>query len=65
MNPWRRTTAILLAALGATIALGLPADASERHSPQASPPHAPQIVHNGPVCFAGATAQQVSRANGD
>jgi hypothetical protein len=49
---------MLLAALAATIALGLPARASE---PVRSNGAAPQVVHSGPECFAGATAQQVSR----
>jgi hypothetical protein len=63
MNPWRRTTAMLLAALGATVALGLPATASERERPAGTA--APQVVHSGPECFAGATAQQVSRGGRD
>ena len=65
MNPWRRTTVILLAALGATIALGLPAGASERDTTRAANPTAPRVVHTGPECFAGASPQQVSRAKGD
>ena len=62
MNPWRRTAAMLAAAAAATVALGLPARASE---PQRTRSGAPAVVHSGPECFAGATAQQVSRANGD
>jgi hypothetical protein len=62
MNPWRRTTAMLLAALAASVALGLPARASE---PQRTRADAPRVVHSGPECFAGATAEQVSRASGD
>jgi hypothetical protein len=62
MNPWRRTTVLLLAALGATVALGLPAGASERDAPRSAASNAPRVVHTGPECFAGATPQQVSRA---
>ena len=62
MNPWRRTAVILLAALGATIALGLPAGASERDAPRAAGSSTPRVVHSGPECFAGATPEQVSRA---
>jgi len=62
MNPWRRTAVILLAALAATIALGLPAGASEREAPRRASSDAPRVVHTGPECFAGATPQQVSRA---
>jgi hypothetical protein len=62
MNPWRRTTAMLLAAIAATVALGLPARASE---PVRTKGAAPQVVHSGPECFAGATAEQVSRAGRD
>jgi hypothetical protein len=65
VNPWRRTMAILLAALGATIALGLPAGASERDTSRAADSKAPRVVHTGPECFAGATPQQVSPARGD
>jgi hypothetical protein len=63
VNPWRRTTAMLLAALAATVALGLPARASEPE--RATRTGTPQVVHSGPECFAGATAEQVSRAGGD
>ena len=63
MNPWRRTTAMLFAAFAATVALGLPARASEPERPART--GTPQAVHSGPECFAGATAEQVSRANGD
>ena len=65
MNPWRRTTAILLATLGATVALGLPANAVERDAARAATSKAPPVVHSGPECFAGATAQQVSSSKGD
>jgi hypothetical protein len=65
VNPWRRTTAILLAAFGAAIALGLPAGASERDASRAAASKAPRVVHTGPECFAGATPQQVSPAKGD
>jgi hypothetical protein len=53
---------MLLAALAATVALGLPARASE---PAQTKGGAPEVVHSGPECFAGATAEQVSRAGGD
>jgi hypothetical protein len=54
---------MLLAALAASIALGLPARASEpARTARAGPP---PVVHSGPECFAGATAEQVSRAKGD
>jgi len=62
VNPWRRTTAMLLAALAASVALGLPARAAE---PARTKGAVPQVVHSGPECFAGATAEQVSRASGD
>jgi hypothetical protein len=63
VNPWRRTTAMLLAALAASVALGLPARASEpERTARAGPP---PVVHSGPECFAGATAEQVSRSKGD
>jgi hypothetical protein len=65
VNPWRRTTAILLATLGATVALGLPAGAIERDARRAASSKAPPVVHSGPECFAGATPQQVSRSKGD
>jgi hypothetical protein len=63
VNPWRRTTAMLLAALAVTVALGLPARASEPD--RTARTGAPQVVHSGPECFAGATAEQVSRTKGD
>jgi hypothetical protein len=63
MSPWRRTTAMLLAALAATVALGLPARASQPERDTRS--GAPQVVHSGPECFAGATAEQVSRSGRD
>jgi hypothetical protein len=62
VNPWRRTTAMLLAAVAATAALGLPAPAAE---PERTRSAVPQVVHSGPECFAGQTAAQVSRASGD
>jgi hypothetical protein len=62
VNPWRRTAVIVLAALGAAFALGLPAGASERDTPRRAGSNAPRVVHSGPECFAGATPQQVSRA---
>jgi hypothetical protein len=65
VNPWRRTAAILLAALAATIALGLPAGASERDASRAAGSKAPRVVHTGPECFAGAAPQQVSPSKGD
>lgn len=63
MNPWRRTTAMLLTALAAAAALGLPARASEPARPATT--GTPKVVHSGPECFAGATAAQVSRKAGD
>lgn len=63
MNPWRRTTAMLLAALAVAAALGLPASASEPD--RTARTGTPQVVHSGPECFAGATAEQVSRTKGD
>jgi hypothetical protein len=61
MNPWRRTVTMLLAALAAAVALGLPADVSKERTARAAAPGAPQVTHSGPECFAGATADQVSK----
>jgi hypothetical protein len=54
---------MLLAALAVTVALGLPASASEPD--RTARTGTPQVVHSGPECFAGATAEQVSRTKGD
>jgi hypothetical protein len=50
---------MLLATVAASVALGLPARASD--PVRARTAGAPQVVHSGPECFAGATAQQVSK----